>query len=221
MASITAPQPILQKQGYAGDGIEENLAGDNSKGRMKRDTIGGQLKFWSGNGQCGIDNWFDTEKDMGEWGEQKFNQDSSADPLNRSPHRKALAFFALCLGFSIVGMQRLMSFGEFLGGRIFEGLGWGAFEGLIRGAVGDMYYESQIPAHMRILSIIDLVFTWGTPIIGGYLSQTVDGYGNQIMVMNIAQAISIFFLIIVFPRNSLQQIYSPYSFHTSSTNQIF
>lgn len=129
---------------------------------------------------------------------------------NRSPQRKALAFFALCLAFSIVGMQRLMfvsvnaiitaqfsisstqtaaltgiafifsaisnplwemlsmkvgkrgilifasvlmlagslwnmrarSFGEFLGGRIFEGLGWGAFEGLIRGAVGDMYYVS-------------------------------------------------------------------------------
>ncbi|KAA8564229.1 hypothetical protein EYC84_011175 [Monilinia fructicola] len=224
-----------------------------------------------------FDNWFDTEKDMGEWGEQKFSHDSSADPLNRSPQRKALAFFALCLAFSIVGMQRLMfvsvnaiitaqfsisstqtaaltgiafifsaisnplwemlsmkvgkrgilifasvlmlagslwnmrarSFGEFLGGRIFEGLGWGAFEGLIRGAVGDMYYESQIPARMRILSIIDLVFTWGTPIIGGYLSQTVDGYGNQIMVMNIAQAISIFLLIIVFPETAFNRSTHP------------
>lgn len=99
MASITAPQPILQKSGYAGDGIEETWFGDNSKGRMKRDTIGGQLKFWSGNRAVNknegfqrmdegnskvdveFDNWFDTEKDMGEWGEQKFSHDSSADPL--------------------------------------------------------------------------------------------------------------------------------------------
>ncbi|KAI9651368.1 hypothetical protein NHQ30_001409 [Ciborinia camelliae] len=303
MTSITKPRPVLSR-----NPTEESIVDDGMKGKLKRDTISGKLKFWSGNQGSGngIENGngfgeilnneefkkmdkgnfktdgefvtgkdFDMEKkDLGEW---EFSQDSRVDPLNWSPQRKTLAFFTLCLAFSIVGMQRLMfvsvnaiittqfsisstqtaaltgiafifsaisspfwemlsmkmgkrgififssglmlvgslwnmhvgSFGQFLVGRMMEGVGWGAFEGLVGGAVGEMYFKSQLPIRLTILSTIDLFFTWGTPIIGGYLSQTVGGYGNQIMVMNIVQVFSILLLIIAFPETSFNRSSHP------------
>ncbi|KAF7857977.1 hypothetical protein EAF04_009334 [Stromatinia cepivora] len=292
MAFITEPQPVLQKPGYSRRGTDETVIDDGMKGRLRRDTISGKLKFWSGSNGIGggkkMDDWtfktdveydkdFDLAKDMGEWEDQKLSHDSSADPLNWSPQRKTLAFFTLCLALSVVGMQRLMfvsvnagitvqfsisstqtaaltgiafifsaissplwemlsmkigkraififaaaltlvgglwnmhvrSFGQFLIGKMMEGVGWGAFEGLVGGAVGEMYFESQLPIRLTILSTIDIFFTWGTPIIGGYLSQTIDGYGNQIMVMSIFQAISILLLILAFPETSFNRTSHP------------
>ncbi|KAJ8061984.1 hypothetical protein OCU04_009767 [Sclerotinia nivalis] len=292
MAFITEPQPVLQKPGYSRRGTDESVIDDGMKGKLRRDTISGKLKFWSGSNGNGsgkkMDDWtlkadveydkdFNLAKDMGEWEDLKLSHDSSADPLNWSSQRKTLAFFTLCLAFSIVGMQRLMfvsvnagitaqfsisstqtaaltgvafifsaisspiwemlsmmvgkrlififaaalmlvgglwnmhvrSYGQFLVGRMMEGVGWGAFEGLVGGAVGEMYFESQLPIRLTILSTIDIFFTWGTPIIGGYLSQTIYGYGNQIMVMNIIQAISILLLILAFPETSFNRTSHP------------
>ncbi|KAM0130617.1 hypothetical protein ACHAO1_007750 [Botrytis cinerea] len=298
MASITEPQPVLQKSEHSRKGDDESGIDDGMKGKLRRDTISGKLKFWSGNnanarekkveGFPKMDEGtlktfvekvkpFDFEKDMEEWEDEKFSHDSNMDPLNWCPHRKNLAFFTLCLAFSIVGMQRLMfvsvnavitaqfsisstqtalltgiafifsaisspfwetlnmkvgkrgififaaalmlvgslwnmhvqSYGQFLGGRMLQGVGWGAFEALARGAMAEMYFESQLPTRLTILSTIDVFFTWGTPIVGGYLSQTIDGYGNQIMVVNIIQAISIFLLIVAFPETSFYRTSHP------------
>ncbi|KAF7867515.1 uncharacterized protein EAF02_009706 [Botrytis sinoallii] len=304
MATITEPQAVLQKSEHSRKGDDEGGIDDGMKGKLRRDTISGKLKFWAGSnanakekkveGFPKMDEGtlktfvekvtpFDFEKDMGDWDDEKFSHDSSMDPCytntlqNWCPHRKNLAFFALCLAFSIVGMQRLMfvsvnavitaqfsisstqtasltgiafifsaisspfweilnmkvgkrgififaaalmlvgslwnmhvqSYGQFLGGRIMQGVGWGAFEALVGGAMAEMYFESQLPLRLTILSIIDVFFTWGTPIIGGYLSQTIDGYGNQIMVMNVIQAISIFLLLIAFPETSFYRTSHP------------
>ncbi|QSZ33157.1 hypothetical protein DSL72_002743 [Monilinia vaccinii-corymbosi] len=265
MASITEPQPVLQNLGYSRNEIEQPWFGSNRNSFTKMDE-------GNGKSDAQFDDCFDAEKDTGEWEGQKFSQGSIEDPLNWPSYRKALAFFSLCLAFSVVGMQRLMfvsvnsvieaqfsisstqtaaltgvafifsassplwemlsmkvgkrsilifasmlmlagslwnmhveGFWQFLGGRMFQGLGWGAFEGLGRRAVGDMYFESQIPACLMILSIIDLAFTWGTPIIGGYLSQTIGGYGNQIMLMTIFQAISMFLFIVLFPETAFSR----------------
>ncbi|EDN99081.1 hypothetical protein SS1G_13941 [Sclerotinia sclerotiorum 1980 UF-70] len=296
MAFITEPQPVLQKPGYSRRGTDESVIDDGMKGKLRRDTISGKLKFWSGSNAVGngngsgkkMDDWtlktdveydkdFDMAKNMEELEDLKLSHDSSADPLNWSPQRKTLSFFTLCLAFSIVGMQRLMfasvnagitaqfsisstqtatltgiafifsaisspcwemlsmkvgkrlififaaafmligglwnmhvkSYGRFLIGRMMQGVGWGAFEGLIGEAVGEMYFESQLPIRLTILSTIDIFFTWGTPIIGGYLSQTIYGYGNQIMIMNIIQTISILLLILAFPETSFNRTSHP------------
>ncbi|CAD6453053.1 0f35bedd-e1ca-4f0e-a45b-5ce0aec2143c [Sclerotinia trifoliorum] len=287
MAFITEPQSVLQKPAYSRRGTDESVIDDGMKGKLRRDTVSGKLKFWSGSGKK-MDDWalktdveyekdVDSTKDMEEWEDLKLSHDSSADPLNWSPQRKTLSFFTLCLAFSIVGMQRLMfasvnagitaqfsisstqtaaltgiafilsatsspcwemlsmklgkrlififaaalmlvgslwnmyvmSYGQLLVGRMMQGVGWGAFEGLIGGAVGEMYFESQLPIRLTILSTIDVFFTWGTPIIGGYLSQTIYGYGNQIMIMTIIQTISVLLFILAFPETSFNRTSHP------------
>lgn len=102
MASIVEPRPVFQKSEYSRERIEENAIDDGIKGKLRRDTISGKLKFWSGSDGNGdlkkmegfkkmdeehlkpdveFDKDFDSEKDMGEWEHQKFSHDSSADPL--------------------------------------------------------------------------------------------------------------------------------------------
>lgn len=50
-----------------------------------------------------------------------------------------------------------------------------------------------------------LLFTWGSPIAGGYISQTADGFRQAIMVITLIQAFSIFFLIALVPETSFSR----------------
>lgn len=102
MASITEPQPVLQKSEHSRKGDDESGIDDGMKGKLRRDTISGKLKFWSGNnanarekkveGFPKMDEGtlktfvekvkpFDFEKDMEEWEDEKFSHDSNMDPL--------------------------------------------------------------------------------------------------------------------------------------------
>jgi hypothetical protein len=54
-------------------------------------------------------------------------------------------------------------------------------------------------------NISNIVFTWGTPILGGYLSQNNEGFRNQIMITNIIQAFSIVLLIFATPETTFSR----------------
>jgi hypothetical protein len=63
---------------------------------------------------------------------------------------------------------------------------------------------------MSILNIVSLMFTWGSPILGGYISQTTESFRNQLMVVNVIQAFAIFFMITFVPETSFDRSkYSP------------
>ncbi len=49
---------------------------------------------------------------------------------------------------------------------------------------------------------VAVTFAWGSPILGGYVSQREDGFSNQIMIINIIQAFSILFLIFALPETT-------------------
>jgi hypothetical protein len=49
------------------------------------------------------------------------------------------------------------------------------------------------------------MFTWGSPILGGFLSQTSGGFGNQLMVVNVIQAFAVLFMIVFVPETSFDR----------------
>lgn len=58
--------------------------------------------------------------------------------------RGILIFASILMLVGSLWNMHVESFEQFLGGRLLEGVGWGAFEGLARGAVGDMYFVSFV-----------------------------------------------------------------------------
>lgn len=59
-----------------------------------------------------------------------------------------------------------------------------------------------------IYNLTSITFTWGSPILGGFLSQSIEGYANQIMLINIMQAVSILLLALCLPETSFDRSYT-------------
>jgi len=62
---------------------------------------------------------------------------------------------------------------------------------------------------MNIYHTVRMGFTWGTPILSGYVSQSIDGFSNQIMIINVIQAISVAALIFAVPETSFNRSSPP------------
>lgn len=69
-------------------------------------------------------------------------------------------------------------------------------------------------------NISNILFTWGTPILGGYLSQDAQGFRNQIMAINIIQAFSIVLLIFATPETTFSRSSTSTSTQSSTTTTI-
>jgi hypothetical protein len=64
---------------------------------------------------------------------------------------------------------------------------------------------------MNIFNAVTILSTWGFPILGGYLSQNMQGFRNQIMIINIMQAFSIVFLIFITPETTFDRSSVPHT----------
>jgi hypothetical protein len=71
---------------------------------------------------------------------------------------------------------------------------------------------------MNVLRTTEILFTWGSPILGGYLSQNSAEFMTEIMVANIIQAVSVFFLIFFLPETTFNP--SDSSSPTSSPSSL-
>ncbi|KAE8441569.1 hypothetical protein EG329_004688 [Mollisiaceae sp. DMI_Dod_QoI] len=106
---------------------------------------------------------------------------------------------------AVWNMHVTSSYAEFMISRIFQGLGWGSFEALVAGSITDLFFVHERCARTNAYNVVNIFFTWGTPILGGYLSQSTQGFRNQIMVINIIQAFSIVFLILGTPETTFDR----------------
>lgn len=62
----------------------------------------------------------------------------------------------------------------------------------------------ELPLCFNILSITSILFTWGSPVLGGYLSQSTSTFRTELLVVNIIQAFSVFFALFIFPETSVK-----------------
>ncbi|KAE9363202.1 MFS general substrate transporter, partial [Stipitochalara longipes BDJ] len=106
-------------------------------------------------------------------------------------------------------MHIINSYAAFMVSRILQGLGWGTFEALVAGSISDMFFVHERRTRMNIFNAVTIFSTWGFPVLGGYLSQNMQGFRNQIMVVNIMQAFSIVFLIFMTPETTFDRSSAP------------
>ncbi|RDL38878.1 uncharacterized protein BP5553_03218 [Venustampulla echinocandica] len=97
------------------------------------------------------------------------------------------------------------SYSQFMISRVLQGFAWGTFESLVLLSVKDMYFVHERSSRITIYNITNIIFTWGSPMVGGFVSQRVDGFRNQIMIINIIQAFSVVLLIFGTPETSYKR----------------
>ncbi|RKU48848.1 hypothetical protein DL546_007624 [Coniochaeta pulveracea] len=76
------------------------------------------------------------------------------------------------------------SYGQCMAARIFQGLGWGAFDTLVMSSIYDTYFEHERSLRVAVYSIISMATTWGPPILGGVVSSSAEGFGLQFSVLS-------------------------------------
>jgi MFS family permease len=111
------------------------------------------------------------------------------------------------------------SYLQFMLARTLQGVGWGAFEGIVAISVRDIFSVRPFPSFIaddeltkskthelslcfNIISITSTFFTWGSPILGGYLYQTSSSFHSQLLVTVIIQACALFMALFFFPETS-------------------
>ncbi|SPQ20201.1 9be3cf93-d619-4e15-846d-1c92b2d4b88e [Thermothielavioides terrestris] len=76
------------------------------------------------------------------------------------------------------------SFNQCMAARVFQGLGWGAFDTLVLGSIQDTYFEHERGVRVAIYSIVAVTTTWGPPLIGGVVSQHQAGASLQFTILS-------------------------------------
>ncbi|KAH6856305.1 hypothetical protein B0I37DRAFT_425528 [Chaetomium sp. MPI-CAGE-AT-0009] len=76
------------------------------------------------------------------------------------------------------------SYRQCMAARIFQGLGWGAFDTLVLGSIQDTYFEHERGLRIAIHSIVAITTTWGPPLIGGVASQGSAGFSLQPTILS-------------------------------------
>ncbi|KAF9872406.1 cycloheximide resistance [Colletotrichum karsti] len=100
------------------------------------------------------------------------------------------------------------SFGELMGARVFQGLGWGAFDTLVLGSIHDTYFEHERNIRIAAYNILVAVTTWGAPILGGLASQNAGRFTIQFEIINLLQFIAIPLLAFGAPETAFERWFS-------------
>lgn len=103
---------------------------------------------------------------------------------------------------SIYNMHVGLSFAQFVGARALQGIGMGAFNTIPLASIQDMYLGRERDMRTTLYNTVMLGTTWGVPIIGGYMAQSLGGVLHQSMILSIFQAIGFVLLIIGCPETS-------------------
>ncbi|KAK2605838.1 hypothetical protein QQS21_003792 [Conoideocrella luteorostrata] len=76
------------------------------------------------------------------------------------------------------------NYGSCLGARIFQGLGWGAFDVLVMGSMQDTYFEHERNIPVSVYNMLTITTTWGSPLLGGLASRNANSFTNQFRILN-------------------------------------
>ncbi|KAK1706289.1 hypothetical protein CaCOL14_008358 [Colletotrichum acutatum] len=102
-----------------------------------------------------------------------------------------LVSVVLILIGAIWNMRAGNSFGQCMGARVFQGLGWGAFDSLVLGSIQDTYFEHERSARITIYHVFSIATTWGAPLFGGLASFNAGSFTIQFDIINAFQIIAI------------------------------
>lgn len=106
------------------------------------------------------------------------------------------------------------SFGQCMAARIFQGLGWGAFDVLVLGSVHDTYFEHERDARTAAVDLVSVACTWGGPLLGGVVStsKASSTFGEQFAVLGGFLVVATLGLVFAVPETTYDRSY--YSLNT-------
>ena len=100
------------------------------------------------------------------------------------------------------------SYGQCMAARIFQGLGWGAFDTLVMGSIHDTYFEHERCRRVAIYSIVQVATTWGPPLLGGMASQTGAGFGLQFAILSTFFVLAVPLVALGAPETAFDRAYN-------------
>ncbi|KAI3332396.1 hypothetical protein HD806DRAFT_193715 [Xylariaceae sp. AK1471] len=74
-------------------------------------------------------------------------------------------------------------FAQNMAARIFQGLGWGAFDTLVLGSILDTFFEHERQTKILLYNTLSAATTWGAPLIGGAASIGPRGFATQFEIL--------------------------------------
>ncbi|KAK0636579.1 hypothetical protein B0T17DRAFT_587686 [Bombardia bombarda] len=106
--------------------------------------------------------------------------------LSRICGKRPLYLVSLLLVFigAVWNTNVANSYAECMAARIFQGLGWGAFDALVMGSIQDTFFEHQCGLRVAIYSIVAVSTTWGPPLLGGVASEGQAGFSLQFAILS-------------------------------------
>ncbi|KAK7957160.1 uncharacterized protein PG986_006382 [Apiospora aurea] len=105
----------------------------------------------------------------------------------------------------IWGSQVVDSFGQNMASRVFQGIGWGAFETLVLGSLQDTFFHELEP-RIIITNVISVATTWGAPLLGGVASAGSMGFAVQYQILNAFLAVGVLLVIFGAPETAFDQV---------------
>ncbi|KAK8051022.1 hypothetical protein PG993_002407 [Apiospora rasikravindrae] len=104
------------------------------------------------------------------------------------------------------GSQVVNSFGQNMASRVFQGIGWGAFETLVLGSLQDTFFEHELEPRIIITNVISIATTWGAPLLGGVASAGSMGFAVQYQILNAFLAVGVLLVIFGAPETAFDQV---------------
>ncbi|KAI0016879.1 hypothetical protein F4780DRAFT_634595 [Xylariomycetidae sp. FL0641] len=86
--------------------------------------------------------------------------------------------------------------------RIFQAIGWGAFDVLVLDSIQDTYFEHERQPIIVIYYAVTVATTWGSPLLGGVASNGPKGFEVQFQILAAFMAIAVPLLILGAPETA-------------------
>ncbi|CAK7214371.1 hypothetical protein SBRCBS47491_002120 [Sporothrix bragantina] len=107
------------------------------------------------------------------------------------------------------------TFAQAMVARVFQGLGWGAFDVLVLGSVHDTYFEHERVARTAAVDVVAVACLWGGPLLGGVVSTATNGsidFGRQFAVLGGFLVVAAFAVVLAAPETTYDRSF--YSINT-------
>jgi MFS family permease len=100
------------------------------------------------------------------------------------------------------------SYGQCMAARIFQGLGWGAFDTLVISSIYDTYFEHERSLRVAVYSTLSMATTWGPPLLGGVVSRAPTGFGLQFAVLSVFFVVAVPLMVLGAPETAFDRSYN-------------
>ncbi|OTA95486.1 hypothetical protein M434DRAFT_69364 [Hypoxylon sp. CO27-5] len=100
------------------------------------------------------------------------------------------------------------SLAQNMAARIFQGLGWGAFDTLVLGSIQDTYFEHERQSIVIIHYAVSIATTISSPLLGGVASSGPRSFELQFEIMSAFLSISVLLLVFGAPETTYDRVVS-------------